>query len=147
MFYLNEQNFVEPPTVFSTPQLPVSKNSIPQQEDVGNYPYLKGIQLPKIDAPIGLLIGNDILKALEPNQVTASNDKGPYAVKTIFGWTLMVLLTEREILITHQSRRGTQPTAHKVLQSIIQRFSIRQGCRAVQRRLACNWHHGAVCKT
>lgn len=52
------------------------------------HPYLKGIELPKIDAPIGLLIGNDVPKALEPKQVTASNDGGPYAVKTIFGWTL-----------------------------------------------------------
>ena len=52
VFDLDEQNFVELPTVFSTPQLPVSKNSIPQQEDVSKYPYLKGIQLPKIDAPL-----------------------------------------------------------------------------------------------
>ena len=80
MFNLNEQNFVKLSTVFSTPQLPVSKNSIPQQEDVSKYPYLKGIQLPKIDAPIGLLIGNDVLKALEPKQVIPSNDTGQYAV-------------------------------------------------------------------
>ena len=64
VFDLNEQNFVELPTVFSTPQLPVSKNSIPQQEDVSKCPYPKGVQLPKIDAPIGLLIGNDVPKAL-----------------------------------------------------------------------------------
>ena len=88
VFDLNTQNFVELPTVFLTPQLPVSKNSIPQQEDVSKYPYLKGIQLPGIDAHIGLLIGNDVLKALEPKQVIASIDKGLYAVKTILGWTL-----------------------------------------------------------
>ncbi|XP_068704513.1 uncharacterized protein [Montipora foliosa] len=69
VFDLNERNCVELPTVFSTPQLPVSKNSIQQQEDLNKYPYLKGIQLPKIDAPIGLLIGNDVPKALEPKQV------------------------------------------------------------------------------
>ena len=62
VFDLKEQNFVENPTVFSTPQLPVSKNSIPQQEDVSKYPYLKGIHLPKISTPIGLLIGNDVPK-------------------------------------------------------------------------------------
>ena len=55
VFDLDEQNFVELPTVFSTPQLPVSKHSTPQQEDISKYPYLKGIQLPKIDTPIGLL--------------------------------------------------------------------------------------------
>ena len=88
VFDLEEQNFVELPTVFSTPQLPVSTDSIPQQEDVIRYPYLQGIKLPKIDASVGLLIGNDVPKALEPKQVIGSKDKGPYAVKTVFGWTL-----------------------------------------------------------
>ena len=74
VFDLNTQNFVELPTVFSTPQLPVSKNSIPQQEDVSKYPYLKGIQLPKIDTNIGQLIGNDVPKAPQPKQVIASID-------------------------------------------------------------------------
>lgn len=80
VFNLNEQNFVKLSTVFSTPQLPVSKNSILQREDVSKYPYFKGIQLLKINAPIGLLIGNDVLKALEPKQVIPSNDTGQYAV-------------------------------------------------------------------
>lgn len=64
VFDLDEHNFVELPAVFSTPQLPVSEDSIPQQEDASRYPHLKGIQLPKIDACIGLLIGNDVPKAL-----------------------------------------------------------------------------------
>ena len=81
VFYLNEQNFVELSTVFSTPQLPVSKINIPQQEDVSKHPYLKGIWLPKIDAPIGLLIGNNVPNTLEPKKVIASNDRGPYAIK------------------------------------------------------------------
>ena len=88
VFDLEEQNFVELPTVVLTPQLPVSTDSIPQQEDVSRYPYLQGIKLPKIDASVGLLIGNDAPKALEPKQVIGCKDKGPYAVKTILGWTL-----------------------------------------------------------
>ena len=62
VFDLNEHNFVELPAVFSTPKLQVSEESIPRQEDVNMYPHLKGIQLPKIDACIGLLIGNDVLQ-------------------------------------------------------------------------------------
>ncbi|KAK2568910.1 hypothetical protein P5673_006976 [Acropora cervicornis] len=81
VFDLNEQNFVELPTVFSTPQLPVSKINIPQQEVASKHPYLKGIRLPKIDAPIGLLIGNNVPNTLEPKKVIASNDRGPYAIK------------------------------------------------------------------
>ena len=85
VFDLEEQNFVELPTVFSTPQLPVSTDSIPQQEDVSRYPYLQGIKLPKIDASVGLLIGNDVPKAFEPKEVIECKDQGPYAVKTILG--------------------------------------------------------------
>ena len=80
VFDLDEHNFVEFPTVFSTPKLPVSEESIPRQEGVNMYPHLKGIQLPKIDACIGLLIGNDVPKALEPKEMRGCKDQGPYAV-------------------------------------------------------------------
>ena len=49
------------------------------------YPHLKGILLPKIDACIGLLIGNDIPKALEPKEIKECKVEGPYAVRTLFG--------------------------------------------------------------
>ena len=53
-----------------------------------NVPHLKGILLPKIDACIGLLIGNDIPKALEPKEIKECKVEGPYAVRTLFGWTI-----------------------------------------------------------
>ena len=137
VFDLNEQNFVELPTVFSTPELPVSKNSIPQQEDVSKYPYLKGIPLPKIDAPIGLLIRNDVPKALEPkNRQRPVSSENNLRVDTQWSsWPKGKFPSHSEL---HQSRRGTQPAVHKVLQSRVQQFSVRQGRRAVQRRLACD---------
>ena len=88
VFDLDEHNFVELPAVFSTQKLPVSKDSIPQQEDVSKYPHLSGIELPRIDACIGLLIGNDVPKALEPKEIRECNGQGPYAVRTMFGWTI-----------------------------------------------------------
>ena len=88
VFDLEENNFVELPTVFSTPQLPVNHDSIPQQEDVNNFPHLKGIKIAKINAPSGLLIGNDVPKALEPKEVRESNGHGPYATRTVLGWTI-----------------------------------------------------------
>ena len=88
VFDLDEHSFVELPAVFSTPKLPVSKDSIPRQEDLSKYPHLKGIELPKIDACIGLLIGNDVPKALEPKEIRECNGQGPYAVRTVFGWTI-----------------------------------------------------------
>ena len=41
VFDLDENNFVELPSVFSVPSLPVSNDSIPTQEDVISFPYLR----------------------------------------------------------------------------------------------------------
>ena len=137
VFDLNEQNFVELRTVFSTPELPVSKNSIPQQEDGSKYPYLEGIQRPKINTPIGLLIGNDIPKALEPKhrQRSVCSENNLWVDTQWSSWPKGKFPSHS---VLHQSRWGTQPAVHKVLQSRVQRFSIQQGRRAVQRRLACD---------
>ena len=86
VFDLDDDNMVEIPMVFSTERLPISESSIPQYEDVDRWPYLKDVTLQRIDAPIGLLIGNNVPKALKPKEVKECNGKGPYAVRTIFGW-------------------------------------------------------------
>ena len=52
------------------------------------YPNLKGILLPKIDACIGLLIGNDVPKALEPKEIRECTEQGPFAIWTMFGWMI-----------------------------------------------------------
>ena len=56
------------------------------------------MKLKSINAPIGLLIGNDVQQATlplrlltslgSPREVRRRNGKGPYAVKTILGWTI-----------------------------------------------------------
>ncbi|KAK3752073.1 hypothetical protein QZH41_005572 [Actinostola sp. cb2023] len=46
-------------------------------------------ELPQINSTdIDLLIGNDVPKALEPKQVKESQDGGPYAIRTLLGWTI-----------------------------------------------------------
>ena len=88
VFDLKENNMVKVPNIFSTPLLPVSKSSIPQQEDVDKWEHLKGMKLPNLNAQIGLLIGNDVPRALQSKQVKECRGNGPYALKTIFGWTI-----------------------------------------------------------
>ena len=44
-FDLDENHFVDLPSVFSVPKLPVSNDSIPTQEDVVSFPYLRNIQI------------------------------------------------------------------------------------------------------
>ena len=77
---LEENNFVELPTVFSTPKIPVTSSNIPHQ--------LKEVKLPQLNANVGLLIGNDIPKALEPQEVKGSRNGGPFAVRTLLGWVV-----------------------------------------------------------
>ena len=88
IFDLDENNFVELPRVFSTEKLPVDESSIPQQADVDRWSHLKDVKIDKIDAPIDILIGNDAPRALEPKEVKECQGSGPYAVRTIFGWTI-----------------------------------------------------------
>ena len=85
---LDGENLVELPTVFSTERLPVSESSISLQEDVDRWPHLKDVKLRRIISPIGLLIGNDVPQALEPKEVKECKGRGPYDVRTLFGWTI-----------------------------------------------------------
>ena len=41
------------------------------------------------DTTVELLIGANSTRALEPVQVIASRDGGPYAVKTVLGWCVV----------------------------------------------------------
>ena len=121
VFDLAENNLVELPTVFSVPVLPVSKDSIPRQDDLLRFPYLRGIQIPSIDSEIGLLIGSDVPKALEPQEVRVSQGQGPFATRTVFGWTVNGPLGRMG---------GAQPSANfmRADQELTQQF-----------RMFCNW--------
>ena len=88
VFDLDENYFVELPSVFSVPSLPVSNDSIPTQEDVISFPYLRDLQIQTIDSDVGLLIGCDVPKALESHETRLSQGHGPFATRTIFGWTV-----------------------------------------------------------
>ena len=88
LFHLEEENPVELPTVFSVKSLPVSAEDVPKQEDVDRWPHLHGIQVSELDVPVGLLVGNDNIKALEPREIRQSDGGGPYATRTRFGWAI-----------------------------------------------------------
>ena len=45
-----------------------------------------------MDAQVGLLIGSDNARALEPIEIRQSRGEGPYAIQTVFGWTVNGLL-------------------------------------------------------
>lgn len=85
---LEEENYIHLPQVFTQPSIPVKKENIPLQRDVDQWPYLHGVRLLHIEAEVGLLIGTDVYKAMEPRQIINSRGDGPYAVKTSLGWVI-----------------------------------------------------------
>lgn len=75
----------------------VSRESSTQlrlSQDIDKWPHLQQVSLPIIDAEIGLFIGTNAPKAIEPWQVIAGVDDGPYAIRTWLGWTINEPLRE-----------------------------------------------------
>ena len=69
----------------------------PIQEKARKWEHLKIIadKLPKeTNTEIGLLIGANCLKALEPEEVLPTKDGGPFAFRTPLGWCVVELLTK-----------------------------------------------------
>ena len=86
---LDENNTILLPEVLCRPNIPVSKDEIPTQEDVDRWRYLHGyIHLHNINSEVELLIGANIPEALQPIQIIASQDGGPYATKVALDWVI-----------------------------------------------------------
>ncbi|XP_015747596.1 PREDICTED: uncharacterized protein LOC107327368 [Acropora digitifera] len=104
VFDLNEENMIEIPSVYSTPSLPVNKEDIATREDIDRWPHLNGVEVPAIDAEIGLLIGSNVPQVLQPREIRVGEHGGPYATKTLLGWTVngpLGRLSDREGLYTN----------------------------------------------
>lgn len=85
---LDSDVYCEIPKLFIQHEMPVDRSNIPQQQDLGKWPHLKHLCLPEIDADVEILIGTNVPSALEPLEVIRSVDGGPFAVKTMLGWTV-----------------------------------------------------------
>lgn len=85
---INGVNVLELPPVYTQPTLPASRTDVISPEDIENYPYLSDIELPRIDSDVGILIGVNVPRAMEPWDVIPSVDNGPFAVKTLLGWVI-----------------------------------------------------------
>lgn len=85
---IDSNNYFDLPDTYMQDEIPVKKENIPTDKDLEQWPYLKEVKLHQIDSDIGLLIGSNVPKALEPWKVINSKENGPYAVKTALGWTV-----------------------------------------------------------
>ena len=85
---LEEQEYIQLPNVYTQPDIPAKKANIPQKKDLVKWSYLSRVHLPKLEAEVGLLIGANAFKAMEPWEIISSQNDGPYAVKTALGWVV-----------------------------------------------------------
>jgi hypothetical protein len=85
---LNGKDFTELPELFTQARLPVTRKEIPTQEDIDQWPYLSKVNIPVIDADVDLLIGCNAPTVLEPHEIIPSQNSGPYASRTVLGWTI-----------------------------------------------------------
>ncbi|CAM4696557.1 unnamed protein product [Leuciscus chuanchicus] len=85
---LEDTKFIDLPKVFTHSNIPVHVENIPKRSDIQKWPYLNEVRLPEIEADVGLLIGANCSRAMEPWHVINAEDGGPYAVKTAIGWVV-----------------------------------------------------------
>ena len=52
---LEKNVFIKLPMLYTRPSIPVAREDIPSQHDVGKWPHLSRVHLPKVDAEVGLL--------------------------------------------------------------------------------------------
>ncbi|KAL7848772.1 hypothetical protein SRHO_G00203950 [Serrasalmus rhombeus] len=85
---LDSDVYCEMPDLFTQHRMPVNVCNIPKQQDLDDWPHLKHVYLPEIEAHVELLIGMNMPRALEPLEVVRSVGDGPFAIKTVLGWTV-----------------------------------------------------------
>lgn len=106
---VNGDNILQLPKVFTKEDLSTCED-VPTPELAYRWEHLKRIatnlppQLP--DAKIGLLIGSNCPKALEPLDVLASQDGGPFAIKTFAGWAIVgpLYMSNKELPVVNCNR-------------------------------------------
>ena len=79
--------------MYERPVIPVSADCVVNEEDVGRWEHLQGLDIPQLreGAKVEMLIGQDCPDILMPLEVRASGEntaQTPYAVRTVFGWTV-----------------------------------------------------------
>lgn len=102
IFDLDFENEISLPKVYTKDCIPVGKDLIPTSEDTSVWKHLNDIELPKVNAEVGL-IGNNVADAYTPIDIRTGPRGSPHAVKTVLGWVIWNLVREQ------MSPDGTEP--------------------------------------
>ena len=77
------------PVTYTKPKLPMGEEDVPKISEISKWGYLQEVVDSLTEGskwPLGLLIGRNCKRALEPMQVIPSKREGPYATRTRLGW-------------------------------------------------------------
>ena len=85
---LDSSDFYMLPEVLTQEKMPVTADDIVTQEELDKWPYWANVHIPNIGANVDLLIGANAPRLLEPWEVVNSSGNGPYAVRTVLGWSV-----------------------------------------------------------
>ena len=89
---INGKNSLKLPKAFTRPKIPVSHNQIPKRDELRSCSSLLSVldKLPDYfpNMEIGILIGSNCPRALEPLEVIPTEGEGPFAVRYRHGWAL-----------------------------------------------------------
>ena len=102
------------PSAFSRESLPIDMSHIPTRSVVEGIPYLSHLKdhfLPLQDIDIGLLIGFNVSEALDPKDVINSQAGGPFATRTVLGWSILGCLNS-------SAKPLSSVISHRVLTSL-----------------------------
>ena len=80
------------PKVYTRSYLPVEKEEIATPNKIKKWKYLEKISgeiIQEENIEVGMLIGANCMKALEPIAIIPSSNGGPYAYKTKLGWCIV----------------------------------------------------------
>ena len=90
---VNKMNndWISLPKVYSKKTFPVENKEVATPEKVSKWTYLDSIKSEithTYDIELGMLIGANFVKALEPHKIIPSKDGGPYAYQTKLCWCI-----------------------------------------------------------
>ncbi len=111
---LSEETSVHLDEVWAIDDLRISADRIATQEDANSWPHLCGLLLPKSSATkVELLIGGDVPEAFWTGDVRRGGKQQPYAMETIFGWSIIGPAKRREQQATFFPQREPTPKEGK----------------------------------
>ena len=81
------------PVAFSRSSLAIDKEEVPTPARIKDWPHLKPLmdKIPEYDSsfPVGMIIGGDCPRGVEPLEVIQSTSDGPFAKRTRLGWCVV----------------------------------------------------------